>query len=57
MNNFILGAVVFVLLAFVAGGVSDYSSNHFRVTSDGAMYQAGVRDNDQIGRASCTERV
>ncbi|MCI6871674.1 RIP metalloprotease RseP [Streptococcus hyointestinalis] len=48
MNNFILGAVVFVLLAFVAGGVSDYSSNHFRVTSDGAMYQAGVRDNDQI---------
>ncbi|MCS4488454.1 RIP metalloprotease RseP [Streptococcus sciuri] len=48
MNNFILGAVVFVFLAFLAGGVADYSSNHFRVTSDGAMYQAGVRDNDQI---------
>ncbi|MGL6299630.1 M50 family metallopeptidase [Streptococcus iniae] len=31
MNNFILGILVFILLAFVQGGAFDMSSNHVRV--------------------------
>lgn len=48
MNNFILGAIVFVILVFAQGGVSDLSSNHIRVASDGAIAKVGVKDNDQI---------
>ncbi|MBF7094317.1 RIP metalloprotease RseP [Streptococcus sp. HF-1907] len=48
MNNFILGAIVFVILVFAQGGVSDLSSNHVRVASNGAIAKVGVKDNDQI---------
>ncbi|MFS1664365.1 RIP metalloprotease RseP [Streptococcus sp. zg-JUN1979] len=48
MNNFILGALVFVLLTFVVGGVADYSTNHVRVVEEGALAKAGVKTNDQI---------
>ncbi len=48
MNNFILGAIVFGILVFAQGGVSDLSSNHIRVASDGAIAKVGVKDNDQI---------
>ncbi|KIS09859.1 pheromone-processing membrane metalloprotease [Streptococcus equi subsp. zooepidemicus Sz57] len=48
MNNFILGIVVFILFAFVQGGVADYHSNHIRVVENGAAAKAGIRDNDQI---------
>ncbi|VTS39357.1 pheromone-processing membrane metalloprotease [Streptococcus pseudoporcinus] len=48
MNNFILGILVFVLLAFVQGGAYDYNSNHIRVAKDSAAAQAGIKNNDQI---------
>ncbi|OAC81489.1 metalloprotease RseP, partial [Streptococcus pyogenes] len=48
MNNFILGIVVFILLVFLQGGMSDFSSNHVRVQENGAAAKAGLRDNDQI---------
>ncbi|WP_205015474.1 RIP metalloprotease RseP [Streptococcus porcinus] len=48
MNNFILGILFFILLAFVQGGSYDYSSNHIRVAKDGPAAQAGIKNNDQI---------
>lgn len=48
MNNFILGIVVFVALAFMQGGVADTTSNLVRVAPDGALAQAGGETNDRI---------
>lgn len=48
MNNFILGAVTFILLAFLQGGVADPSTNQVRVTPDGVLAQAGLKDGDAI---------
>lgn len=48
MNNFILSILVFMLLAFVQGGVTDEKSNHFQVADGGALAAAGVKSNDQI---------
>ncbi|MGT2808362.1 PDZ domain-containing protein [Streptococcus iniae] len=48
MNNFILGILVFILLAFVQGGAFDMSSNHVRVMENGAAAKAGLKNNDQI---------
>lgn len=48
MNNFILGIVVFILLAFAQGGVADLNTNHFQVSPNGALSAAGVSSNDQI---------
>lgn len=42
MNNFILGIVVFTLIAFLQGGVRDYTSNTFQVADNGALAQAGL---------------
>lgn len=48
MNNFILGFVVFTLLAFMRGGVPDYDSNVIRVVDNGALAAANVTDNSKI---------
>lgn len=48
MNNFILGTVVFILLAFVQGGVQDTTTNHIQVVENGAVAKAGIKNNDQI---------
>ena len=48
MNNFILSVLVFMLLAFVQGGVRDENSNHFQVMDGSAIAAAGVQNNDQI---------
>ncbi|MBJ8350136.1 RIP metalloprotease RseP [Streptococcus zalophi] len=48
MNNFILGIVVFVLLAFVQGGVPDETTNRVQVMPNGPLAQAGVVENSQI---------
>ncbi|MGT2895987.1 RIP metalloprotease RseP [Streptococcus entericus] len=42
MNNFILGIVVFTLIAFLQGGVRDYTSNTFLVADNGPLSQAGL---------------
>ncbi|MBM7642724.1 RIP metalloprotease RseP [Streptococcus loxodontisalivarius] len=48
MNNFILGALVFILLMFVQGGAPNYQSNVVQVTDGGAMQAAGVQSGDRI---------
>ncbi|EGE54304.1 RIP metalloprotease RseP [Streptococcus parauberis] len=48
MNNFILGLVVFIVLAFVQGGVPDYNSNQIRVVDNGPAAKAGIKSDDQI---------
>ncbi|WP_159720753.1 RIP metalloprotease RseP [Streptococcus halichoeri] len=48
MNNFILGVIVFTILAFVQGGVLDYKTNQVRVVDKGAAAQAGIQSNDRI---------
>ncbi|KXT68430.1 Membrane-associated zinc metalloprotease [Streptococcus cristatus] len=48
MNNFILSILVFMLLAFLQGGVQDEDSNHFQVLEGSAVAKAGVKSNDQI---------
>ena len=48
MNNFILSVLVFMLLAFVQGGVRDENSNHFQVMDGSAIAAAGIQNNDQI---------
>ena len=48
MNNFILSVLVFMLLAFIQGGVRDENSNHFQVMDGSAIAAAGVQNNDQI---------
>lgn len=48
LNNFILGLVTFVVLAFLQGGVVDTSSNQIRVIPDGAVAQAGLQTGDTI---------
>ena len=48
MNNFILSVLIFMLLAFVQGGVRDENSNHFQVMDGSAIAAAGVQNNDQI---------
>ncbi|KHD44736.1 RIP metalloprotease RseP [Streptococcus hongkongensis] len=48
MNNFILGLVVFIIMAFVQGGVPDYNTNHIRVVDNGPAAKAGIKTDDQI---------
>lgn len=48
MNNFILGCVVFIILAFAQGGVENLSSNYVRVTENSPVAKAGIKSNDQI---------
>lgn len=48
MNNFILGTLVFIILVFSQGGVSDLNTNHFQVMDSGALALAGFKTNDQI---------
>ena len=48
MNNFILGLVVFIALAFVQGGVQDLSTNQVRVSENGPAASAGLKNNDRI---------
>ncbi|WP_159543105.1 RIP metalloprotease RseP [Streptococcus halichoeri] len=48
MNNFILGVIVFTILAFVQGGALDYKTNQVRVVDKGAAAQAGIQSNDRI---------
>lgn len=48
MNNFILGAFLFVLLAFLQGGVPDYSNNQVRVSEGGALAQAGLSGQIEV---------
>lgn len=47
MNNFILGALTFILLVFLQGGVPD-SSNVVTVTAGGSLEAAGVVTGDRI---------
>ncbi|WP_172356115.1 RIP metalloprotease RseP [Pseudolactococcus insecticola] len=49
LNNFILGAVAFVLVAFMQGGVQDLSSNQVTISDKSyPAYQAGLRTGDTI---------
>lgn len=48
MNNFILGAVLYILLAFLQGGVTDLTTNKVQVNPQGALATAGVKTDDQI---------
>ncbi|MDR1606674.1 MAG: RIP metalloprotease RseP [Streptococcaceae bacterium] len=49
LNNFILGAVAFVLVAFMQGGVQDLNSNQVTVADKNLpAYQAGLRTGDKI---------
>lgn len=48
MNNFILGALVFIVMMFVQGGAPDANTNQIRVSEGGAMQVAGVQDGDRI---------
>lgn len=48
MNNFILGLVVFIALAFIQGGVQDLSINQVRVSENGPAASAGLKNNDRI---------
>ncbi|MFU2206007.1 RIP metalloprotease RseP [Streptococcus pluranimalium] len=48
MNNFILGALVFIVMMFVQGGAPDSNTNQIRVSDGGAMQAAGVQNGDRI---------
>ncbi|MGT2833050.1 RIP metalloprotease RseP [Streptococcus halotolerans] len=50
MNNFILGALVFIIMMFVQGGTPNPDSNQVRVSDGGAMQVAGVQNGDRILR-------
>ncbi|HEL1639165.1 TPA: RIP metalloprotease RseP [Streptococcus suis] len=48
MNNFILGLLTFILVAFLQGGVADTTSNAVIVTDGGALQSVGVETGDKI---------
>ena len=48
MNNFILSILVFILLAFLQGGVTNKDTNRIQVLENGAVAGAGIKSNDQI---------
>lgn len=49
MNNFILTILLFIVLAFLQGGVADYSTNQIgTVQADSPAAVAGVKDHDAI---------
>ncbi|MGT2929995.1 RIP metalloprotease RseP [Streptococcus dentasini] len=48
MNNFILGTIVFILLAFIQGGVPNPDTNIVRVADGGAAQQAGIKSGDKV---------
>ncbi|HEL1584924.1 TPA: RIP metalloprotease RseP [Streptococcus suis] len=48
MNNFILGLLTFILVAFLQGGVADTTSNAVTVTDGGALQSVGVETGDKI---------
>ena len=54
MNNFILGALVFIVMMFVQGGAPDSNTNQIRVSEGGAMQAAGVQDGDRILQVGST---
>ena len=55
MNNFILGIVAFWILIALQGGVQNLDTNHVQVAPNGALAQAGVKNNDQILKVGQTE--
>lgn len=48
MNNFILGLVTFILVAFLQGGVMDPTTNQVTIVDGGALQGAGLVTGDQI---------
>ncbi|MBO0461864.1 MULTISPECIES: RIP metalloprotease RseP [unclassified Enterococcus] len=49
MNNFILAILLFIVLAFMQGGVTVTNTNQIGVVSpDGAAAAAGLQENDEI---------
>lgn len=48
MNNFILGLLTFILVAFLQGWVADTTSNAVTVTDGGALQSVGVETGDKI---------
>ncbi len=49
LNNFILGALAFVLVVFMQGGVQDLTTNQITVSDHNLpAYQAGLRTGDKI---------
>ncbi|WP_245404465.1 RIP metalloprotease RseP [Pseudolactococcus paracarnosus] len=56
LNNFILGIVACILVAFMQGGVQDLSSNKITVTDKNLpAYQAGLRTGDTVKAINGTE--
>ena len=55
MNNFILGVVVFWILIFMQGGVSDVDTNQFHVMPQGALAKVGVPETAQITKIGSHE--
>lgn len=56
LNNFILGIVAFILVAFMQGGVQDLNSNQITVTDKNLpAYQAGLRTGDTVKTVNGTK--
>lgn len=55
LNNFILGALAFVLLVFMQGGVENTSTNVIRVSAESAVAAAGLESGDAITQINGTE--
>ena len=55
MNNFILGVVVFWILIFMQGGVSDVDTNQFHIMPQGALAKVGVPETAQITKIGSYE--
>lgn len=48
MNNFILGTVVLIIMAFVQGGAPNPNTNAIRVADGGPAQTAGIKSGDRI---------
>ncbi len=49
MNNFILAIVLFIILAFMQGGVQVTNTNRVgEIMPNGAAAEAGLKENDEV---------
>lgn len=48
LNNFILGIVAFILLAFLQGGVHNFDTNQIQVEPASALEAAGIQSGDRL---------
>ncbi|MGC3017487.1 PDZ domain-containing protein, partial [Enterococcus faecium] len=56
MNNFILALVLFIILAFMQGGVQVTNTNREgEIMPNGAAAEAGLKENDEVVRVDGKE--